>query len=278
VVLARERYPVYRRFNRAGRGGTVDETADGYRERMGRALSGLVVLVLSVAVSGAGAGGRPDLAVTTVSVTRHGDPLRVVTTIKNLGFAQASPSVAAYLLGSRRIGNRYVGRLRPDAVSRSTRTLAIPAGFRPGRYRLRVCADATGRVRETREGNNCREAASRVLVRDRTPPVFAGIVQATFCVPGPIRPDQTSRYFLKWERARDDATPPSDVVYDIYEATASGAESFVRPTYTTPPGATSFVTPPLPVDRGHFFVVRARDRAGNRDANTVERQGVSICL
>ena len=34
----------------------------------------------------------------------------------------------------------------------------------------------------------------------------------------------------------------------------------------------------LPADETFYFVVRARDRAGNRDSNPVERQGVNMCV
>ena len=49
-------------------------------------------------------------------------------------------------------------------------------------------------------------------------------------------------------------------------------------TYTTPPGATSFDTPPLPADETVYFVVRAVDEASNTDSNTVEREGVNLCV
>jgi hypothetical protein len=68
------------------------------------------------------------------------------------------------------------------------------------------------------------------------------------------------------------------IVYDVYQASAPGGEDFSTPTYTTAPGATSFVTLPLPTDQAVYFVVRARDKAGNSDANTVERQGQNLCL
>ena len=50
------------------------------------------------------------------------------------------------------------------------------------------------------------------------------------------------------------------------------------PTYTTPAGATSFTTPPLATDKYFYFVVRARDQAGNSDSNTVEREGQNLCV
>ena len=64
----------------------------------------------------------------------------------------------------------------------------------------------------------------------------------------------------------------------MYRANATGAEDFSTPTYTTAAGATSFATPPLPADKAVYFVVRARDRAGNIDSNTVEREGQNLCV
>ena len=67
-------------------------------------------------------------------------------------------------------------------------------------------------------------------------------------------------------------------IYDVYQASSPGAEDFSAPTYTSRPGATSFVTPPLAADKPVYFVVRARDKAGNEDSNTVERQGQNVCV
>jgi hypothetical protein len=112
---------------------------------------------------------------------------------------------------------------------------------------------------------------------DRTPPKFAGLKSATTCIPGPIGGGRTTSYHLSWDRATDDVTLSSEIVYDVYQATTPGGEDFSVPTYRTPPGATSFDTPQLPTDETFYFVVRARDQAGNRDSNTVERQGVNLC-
>ena len=40
----------------------------------------------------------------------------------------------------------------------------------------------------------------------------------------------------------------------------------------------SFATPPLPDNVAHYFVVRAVDKAGNRDRNEVERPGQNLCV
>jgi hypothetical protein len=124
------------------------------------------------------------------------------------------------------------------------------------------------------------EAAAQIapVGADATPPKFAGLESATTCIPGPIGGGQSSSYHLGWEPASDDVTPSSEIVYDVFQATKSGAEDFFVPTYTTPAGATSFATPPLPADKSYYFVVRARDLAGNRDSNTVELQGQNLCV
>jgi len=63
-------------------------------------------------------------------------------------------------------------------------------------------------------------------------------------------------------------TASSAIVYDISVATAAGAP--FAATYTTAAGATSYVVGGLTAHIDYYFVVRARDAAGNRDANIVE--------
>jgi hypothetical protein len=106
---------------------------------------------------------------------------------------------------------------------------------------------------------------------DTTPPVFAGLQKAFACSPI-VRPWP---YELSWNAATDDVTPSSQIVYDIYLSHTPGGEDFSHPTWTTSPGVTKFETPPL--DEPSYFVVRARDRAGNEDHNTVEREGEDPC-
>jgi len=119
---------------------------------------------------------------------------------------------------------------------------------------------------------------SALAKRDTTPPTFAGLKFATTCVPGPIGGGRTAVYHLAWDPAKDNRTPSGQIVYDVYQASTAGGEDFSAPTYTTPAGATSFDTPPLPTDKTFYFVVRARDKAGNSDSNTVERQGQNLCV
>jgi len=121
-------------------------------------------------------------------------------------------------------------------------------------------------------------AGTEAKRNDVTPPTFAGLKSATTCIPGPIGGGRTTSYHLSWDPASDDVTPEKKIVYDIYQATSTGCEDFSTPTYTTAPGATSFATPPLPTDAQFYFVVRARDQAGNSDGNKVEREGQNLCV
>jgi hypothetical protein len=112
---------------------------------------------------------------------------------------------------------------------------------------------------------------------DVTPPRFAGVKSAFACTPGAQRPGQTTPFTLTWAAASDDTTPSSQIVYDVFVATTAHGENFAKPTWTTPAGVTSYRTPGLPSHGTFYFVVRARDRAGDEDRNTVERRGVDPC-
>jgi hypothetical protein len=121
-------------------------------------------------------------------------------------------------------------------------------------------------------------AATYGASRDRVPPTFAGLKSAVTCIPGPVGGDRTSSFHLAWPAAKDNVTPATRIVYDIYQARSPGAETFSRATYTTRRGATQFATPPLSSTETYYFVVRARDAAGNRDRNRRERPGRNLCV
>jgi len=232
------------------------------------------------ALIGGGAGARPNLVESALSFSRHGASLHVADVVRNLGTHTAPASTTGYYRGRVRIGDRAVPGLRPPGSSRGSVALTLPTTVPTGSYRLRVCADDRGRIRESDERDNCRASTQAVQVTDRTPPTFTGLQRATTCIPGPVGGGtRSSPYSLRWVAATDDVTPSSAIVYDIYQANAAGGENFTVPTYTTHPGATTFVTPLLP-DEGntYYFVVRARDEARNRDTNDVERLGVNLCL
>jgi hypothetical protein len=113
---------------------------------------------------------------------------------------------------------------------------------------------------------------------DTAPPTFAGLQSATACTPGPQRPGQTTPFTLSWRAATDDLTPSSRLVYDVFVSRTTGGEDLSTPTWTTPAGVTTYRTPGLPSHGTFYFVVRARDPAGNEDRNRVERRGLDPCL
>jgi hypothetical protein len=112
---------------------------------------------------------------------------------------------------------------------------------------------------------------------DTTPPSFMGLQRAFACTPGPQRPGQTTPFTLSWQAATDDVTPSAQILYDIYVASTPGGENFSTPTWTTPPGLTTYRTPGLPSHGTYYFSVRARDHAGNQDRNTLEQRGLDPC-
>ena len=104
---------------------------------------------------------------------------------------------------------------------------------------------------------------SATTTADTTAPVFAGITGAASA--------SSSSIALAWSAASDDISPAATIVYDVYRATSAGGQAFAAPTYTSAPGANGLVATGLAPLTTYFFVVRARDQAGNRDPNTIER-------
>lgn len=96
---------------------------------------------------------------------------------------------------------------------------------------------------------------------DTVAPTFAGATAATS---GP------NSVTLTWNAASDNVTAPAQINYLIYQAASAGAESHAQPTATSAPGATSVSIGKLATRTTYYFVVRARDEAGNIDSNKVE--------
>ncbi len=96
---------------------------------------------------------------------------------------------------------------------------------------------------------------------DTMAPSFAGATSAT-SVPQSV--------LVQWTAGSDNVTLQNQLIYLIYQATTSGAENFATPSYTSAAGATSFSAGKLSINTKYFFVVRAKDQAGNIDGNKVE--------
>jgi hypothetical protein len=95
------------------------------------------------------------------------------------------------------------------------------------------------------------------------PPAFAGIAAAVAIGETDVR--------LFWAEARDDLTPASGIVYQVFRAEAPGAQDFLAPPISSVPAATAATVGGLVAGVTYHFVVRAMDAPGNTDGNTVER-------
>jgi CARDB len=254
-------------------------------------------LTVPYGVAAAAAPPRADLVALGVAVSKTmvgpGGSLRANVTVKNLGRARARRSRTGLFLSRDRRrgrGDTLLDAPRTSGLGGTSVRLAVAvvvrAGTKAGTYHLVACADLTHLVRELSNRNNCAASNATIMVGppggggsgEGHPPVFAGLEAATTCLPGPIGPPRSSSYRLQWSAAKDDRTPQNEIVYDIYQASSAGGQDFTKPTYTTAPGATSFSTPGLTSAETWHFVVRARDRDGNRDQNKVERIGENLCL
>ncbi len=144
----------------------------------------ILTTVLPAAGSGAAqtaAGGRAkaDLQVTSLvvpSAVVRGEQATVRTTVKNAGRRAAARTTTRFYLSTdqkpdgrdRLLGATNLGRLLPGKSKTVSTQVAIPVGTAVRSYYVVACADATRKVRETREGNNCRP--DRLSVTEPQPP------------------------------------------------------------------------------------------------------------
>lgn len=105
---------------------------------------------------------------------------------------------------------------------------------------------------------------------DTTPPSFEGLSSLTV--------NSSSKITLGWTAATDDGTPASQMNYLIYQgASASEVLAMTTPTYTTTE-VTSYQVRNLNQGGTYYFLVRAQDSSGNKDNNTVTRNGTANTL
>ena len=99
---------------------------------------------------------------------------------------------------------------------------------------------------------------------DAVAPTFAGLTAATTGGSGAID--------LRWSAATDDKSAGAAISYLVFLSDTPGGEDFSAPSLITYPGMTAATVTGLPhASQARYFVVRARDAAGNFDTNTVEQ-------
>ena len=99
----------------------------------------------------------------------------------------------------------------------------------------------------------------RAVCADDVPPTFAGVTSATAV-------DATT-VEVCWVAGADDRSPVAELVYDVYVAPLDLDRP---PTVVSEPGATCVSVRGRIPDADDCWTVRARDRSGNADTNTIE--------
>ncbi len=112
------------------------------------------------------------------------------------------------------------------------------------------------------ETNTVERSTTTEQEQDTEPPNFTGLQSAITT--------GTTTVELSWSQATDNTTPSADIVYLVFISDASGAEDFNDPKFVVT-GDLMMVVPNLQPETTYYFVVRARDQAGNTETNTVER-------
>ena len=136
-----------------------------------------VALALVGTSPSAAAPSSPDLVVRSTSeppgVRAPGGRLTLSVAVRNAGRQRARGSTVRFFLSrDRRLGRGDVSlagsagvrALAPGGSATSRARVEVPRATRSGVYRLLACADATRRVREASEANNCRPARRALLV------------------------------------------------------------------------------------------------------------------
>jgi subtilase family serine protease len=133
----------------------------------------LVACGVAFAATGADVSAKPDLVVGSLSnppsVAFQAKSFTVKDTTRNAGGATAARSVTTYYLsraGHRTAaGRRAVPRLGPKRSSTRSATVSVSVAVEVGTYSLVACADGTHVVKESNERDNCRTAATKVVVK-----------------------------------------------------------------------------------------------------------------
>lgn len=255
---------------------------------MKRVVATVAVLLAAWSVGAAPAARSPRVSIGLMSAGQE----RLVVEVFGSGtgviaFALRDATGRSFPAGRRRVRGRF----------RRTFRLSWPGGFGNGDFVLRACLRGRCSSRSgTRQGSGpapspspsstptpspsatATPSATPSPSGDHVPPSFAGLEWARTCVGGPIGGGRKTTYTLHWSAGSDDVTPSKALVYDVWQAQRPGSPDLsAPPRYASAPGAVELVTEEVPTEDTFVFVVRARDEAGNRDANKVEHEGQNLC-
>lgn len=108
-----------------------------------------------------------------------------------------------------------------------------------------------------------------VTTPESIPPTFSGLATAL--------PNSGTEILLSWNAATDNVTPSAQIVYEICQSTTTGScNTTWTANYTTQPGNLVYPVSGLTPGMSYFFMVRAKDQAGNIDTNTAEVSAATL--
>lgn len=145
----------------------------------------------------------------------------------------------------------------PFATTSAT-TFDTTVSYGESEYFVVRAADRLGNI----DSNTVEKA---YVTSDATSPAFAGLTSIA-------RGGSDTEAVLSWDAATDSSG--GQITYNIYKATAAGAEDFGAAPFATTSATSLNVNVPY---GGHdYFVARAEDAAGNEDSNTVEKDFLTV--
>lgn len=233
----------------------------------------LMILVSALLVTGFNGCGSPDTKSGTSAVTINlGETKTASPSGKILGASSIPTTVVSVRFTISASDMATIERtVFVEGRTSISETFDVPNGA--NRHFLVEVMDASGNVLYRGDAYANLDGAPisiaiPMVSADTTPPTFGGLVSATST--------SSTDISLSWSAATDDVTASSNMVYLIYMSTTSGGENFASPSFTTQAGATSFTATGLSPATTYYFVARAKDEAGNIDANTVEKPATTL--
>lgn len=119
----------------------------------------------------------PNLKLTKLSNPQSsaeaGDQIAIANTVKNSGKKTAKASTTRFYLSfdkkkasgdTRLVGPQSISKLKPGVKAHANASVGIPASIADDDYFLIGCADDTGKVHESNEGDNCRSSTTKVAI------------------------------------------------------------------------------------------------------------------
>lgn len=130
---------------------------------LGRPLIAAVLVMAFCASAASASSGGPNLGLINAKAVSGPDSIVAKVTVRNTGDRRARSSKLALKAGSITLARISVPGLKSGRKSRTLKLTGFTRLLAPGTYKLSLCADATKRVKERREKDNCRSVGKATV-------------------------------------------------------------------------------------------------------------------